>query len=211
MKNKVLFKVGGISVDTKTLLTVAGVVAGIVAIKKLTEKESPKKLTSETAEAAEEMEQPSFFEKVFNNYVDEGFMGLGGDEFVKLGGGRPIAFANAGGTENAIYEPNFYNSDGTVPVATDEPNFANSDGVLELGAEVSPNEIAIARRRGIFGRKRRKAADIDGSIGVGAKRKRAKMIAKARAKGMPIGTIAPPVAKGRKKRGIRAVEVSQDQ
>jgi hypothetical protein len=211
MKNKVLFKVCGISVDTKTLLTVAGVVAGIVAIKKLTEKRSTQKLTSEMAEAAEETEQPSFFEKVFNNYVDEGFMGLGGDEFVKLGGGRPIAFANAGGTENAIYEPNFYNSDCKVPVATDEPNFANSDGVLGLGAEVRPNEIAIARSRGVFGRKKRKAADVDGSIGVGSKRKRAKIIAKARAKGLPIGAVPPPVAKGRKKGGIRSVGVSQDQ
>jgi hypothetical protein len=214
MKNKVLFKVGGISVDTKTLLTVAGVVAGIVAIKKLSEAKSSKALSVSTGDEATEIDYENYVDEDFMGYVDEGFMGVvSGDESMKFGGGKPIAFANAGGTDNAIYEPNFYNSDGQVPIATDEPNFANSDGVYALGEEgyVNPNAAQIAQKRGLFGRKRRKAMDLDGSIGVGSKRKRAKIIAKAKAKGMPIGAVPPPVAKGRKKRGIRSVEVSQDQ
>lgn len=164
MENKVLFKIGGFSVDTKTLLTIGGVIAGIAVIKKLSEKSS-----SQTVVVTEE-ETSSFANYVdedFFGYVDEDFMGLhGGDESMKFGGGREIAFANANGTDNAIYEPNFYNSDAQVPIATDEPNFANTDGV-----DATSNMPQVAAG-GIFGRKRRrKAADLDGSILTGSKRK----------------------------------------
>jgi len=196
MKNKVLIKVGSISVDTNTLLTIAGVVAGIVVIKRLTEK--PTLMTNiGQDDLPPETEYQNYVDEDFMGYVDEGFMGVvSGDESMKFGGGKPIAFANAGGTENAIYEPNFYNSDGQVPIATDEPNFANSDGVYALGEEgyVNPNAAQVAKKRGIFGRKRKKASDLDGSIGVGSKIKRAKMIAK----GMPVGAVPPPVRKHRK-------------
>lgn len=128
MKNKILFKVGSVSVDTKTLLTIAGVVAGIVAIKKLSEKNGKSLVKIETDEQAA-ANYENYVDEDFFGYVDEDFMGLhGGDESMKFGGGRPIAFANANGTDNAVYEPNFYNSNGKVPIATDEPNFANGDG-----------------------------------------------------------------------------------
>lgn len=190
MKNKVLFKVGSVSVDTQTLLTIAGVVAGIVAIKKFSEKKGTSVVKIETdGEAAANYE--NYVDEDFFGYVDEDFMGLhGGDESMKFGGGRPISFANAGGTDNAIYEPNFYNSDGSVPVATDEPNFANTDGMSAM-----PN---VAAKRSIFGgRRKKKAADLDGSIVFGSARKLRKIKGKAIAGG--VMAVPPPIQRKRKK------------
>lgn len=191
MKNKVLFKIGGFSVDTKTLLTVGGVIAGIAVIKKLSEKNSSKTITitEDTSNGFANYVDEDFF-----GYVDEDFMGMhGGDEAMKFGGGKAISFANAGGTENAVYEPNFVNSDAKVPIATDEPNFANSDGFSEVMA-ASPNAVA---KRGLFGRKKKKAVDLDSSIVFGNTRKMAKL----RAKGVKKveGTVKPATQRRRKK------------
>ena len=193
MKNKILFKVGGVSVDTQTLLTVAGVVAGIVAIKKFSEKRGTPVVKIETEEEPA-ANYENYVDEDFFGYVDEDFMGIhGGDEAMKFGGGKAISFANAGGTENAVYEPNFVNSDAKVPIATDEPNFANSDGFSEVMA-ASPNAVA---KRGLFGRKKKKAVDLDSSIVFGNTRKMAKL----RAKGVKKveGTVKPATQRRRKK------------
>jgi hypothetical protein len=124
MSNKTLFVIGDVKFNQKTILTIFGVALGIYLIKKMSESKNATTLVVEEETAG----FANYVDENFFNYVDEGFMGMGGDESMKFGGGKPIAFASANGTDNAIYEPNFFNSDGKVPVATDEPNFANSDG-----------------------------------------------------------------------------------
>lgn len=117
-----------IKFDKKTILTIGGVLVGIYLIKKISEKNNPSTIIVEGDEDLSSF--ANYVDEDFMGYVDEGFMGVvGGDEFMKFGGGKPIAFASANGTDNAIYEPNFFNSDGKVPIATDEPNFANSTGL----------------------------------------------------------------------------------
>lgn len=124
MSDKILFAIGNMKFSQKTILTILGVGFGIYVIKKISEDKNPTTLVVE----GETSGFANYVDEGFFNYVDEGFMGMGGDESMKFGGGKPIAFASANGTDSAIYEPNFYNSNGKVPIATDEPNFANGDG-----------------------------------------------------------------------------------
>lgn len=133
MSDKVLFAIGNMKFSQKTILTILGVGFGIYVIKKISEDKNPTTLVVE----GETSEFANYVDEGFFNYVDEGFMGMGGDESMKFGGGKPIAFASANGTDNAIYEPNFYNSNGKVPIATDEPNFANGDGTSNIGTPIS--------------------------------------------------------------------------
>lgn len=96
----------------KTTLILGGIAAGVAAVWLY------KFVKHETAEMKKEEEGQSNFtadEGKFMNYVDEGFMGFtASDEFMMLGGSKPIEFANASGHK--------------VPVATDEPNFAYANG-----------------------------------------------------------------------------------
>ena len=97
----------------KTLLILGGIGAGVLAsiLYKWIKHEAAEMKREEAAG------QSNFTadEGKFMNYVDEGFMGFtAGDEFMMLGGSKPIEFANASGHQ--------------IPVATDEPNFANASG-----------------------------------------------------------------------------------
>jgi hypothetical protein len=148
-----------IKFDKKTILTIGGVVLGIYLIKKISEKNNPSTLVVSSDE--DNSSFANYVDEDFMGYVDEGFMGMGGDEFMKFGGGKPIAFASANGTDNAIYEPNFFNSDGKVPIATDEPNFANSNGNENpFGKQPpkpplpSPKEPITPNQKPIFGKRR---------------------------------------------------------
>jgi hypothetical protein len=98
----------------KTVLLVAGGVAAVYLLPKIA-----KWLKHESAEMKREEEaqkaSAAMGVDAYSNYVDEGFMGFtASDEFMMLGGSKPIEFANASGHQ--------------IPVATDEPNFANASG-----------------------------------------------------------------------------------
>jgi len=142
MTNKTLFTLGEVKFTQKTILTIFGVALGIYLIKRMSQRGST------TTIITEEEGYENYVDENFFNYVDEGFMGMGGDESMKFGGGKPIAFAQSTKTDSAIYEPNFYNSDGKVPIATDEPNFANSDGQPHLDEPASPVRPTIDSRKG---------------------------------------------------------------
>ena len=112
----------------KTVLILGGVAAGIAAVWLY------KFVKHETAEMKrEEGEGQTNFtadEGKFMNYVDEGFMGFtASDEFMMLGGSKPIEFANASGHK--------------TPIATDEPNFANAGG---RGKKLFPHGMLVKRQ-----------------------------------------------------------------
>lgn len=93
-------------------LTAGGVALGVVLFRWIKHEYAEMK-------AEKEPKEPNLLftadENKFMNYVNEGFMGFtAGDEFMMLGGSKPIEFANASGSN--------------PPVATDEPNFAYAKG-----------------------------------------------------------------------------------
>ena len=112
----------------KTVMILGGIAAGAAAVWLY------KFVKHETAEMKREKEegQSNFTadEGKFMNYVDEGFMGFtASDEFMMLGGSKPIEFANASGHK--------------IPVATDEPNFANAGG---RGKKLFPHGMLVKRQ-----------------------------------------------------------------
>lgn len=111
----------------KTVMILGGIAAGAAAVWLY------KFVKHETAEMKREKEegQSNFTadEGKFMNYVDEGFMGFtASDEFMMLGGSKPIEFANASGHK--------------TPIATDEPNFANAGG---RGKKLFPHGMLVKR------------------------------------------------------------------
>ena len=100
-------------IDIKQIAMTAGAIAlGVVFLRWVKHEYAEMK-------AEKEEKEPNLLftadEGKFMNYVNEGFMGFtAGDEFMMLGGSKPIEFANAAGNK--------------VPVATDEPNFAYAQG-----------------------------------------------------------------------------------
>lgn len=103
------------------MISAAAVVVGAVALvrffKNKKKNDEPSAAATTTAEAQAEAEANSFTadESKFMNYVDEGFMGFtANDEFMMLGGGKPIEFADFAGHK--------------TPINTDEPNFAYANG-----------------------------------------------------------------------------------
>jgi hypothetical protein len=110
-------------IDIKQIAMTAGAVAlGVVLFRFIKHeyaemKAEKDKRNTPPAPAGEQsiFERFQNYPKQFWNYVDEGFMGFtASDEFMMLGGSKPIEFANAAGHK--------------IPVATDEPNFAYASG-----------------------------------------------------------------------------------
>jgi len=117
-------------ITIKQILTAAAVEIGAVALVRFVKheaKEMKKEKEDEAAETETATETASFTadEATYMNYVDEGFMGFtANDEFMMLGGGKPIEFSDFKGNR--------------IPIATDEPNFAYGDGTHSEVMTTSP-------------------------------------------------------------------------
>lgn len=124
-------------ITIKQILTAAAVAIGAVALIRFVKHEAKEMKEEKEQEPEAETETNSFTadERTFMNYVDEGFMGFTAtDEFMMLGGGKPIEFADFTGHR--------------IPIATDEPNFAYGDGTHSEVMTASPTPIIAATTSG---------------------------------------------------------------
>lgn len=110
-------------IDIKQIAMTAGAVAlGVVLFRFIKHEYAEMKAEKEAKNATPQPAAPEGvfdrfrnYPKMYWNYVNEGFMGFtASDEFMMLGGSKPVEFANAAGHK--------------IPVATDEPNFAYASG-----------------------------------------------------------------------------------